>query len=76
MKLRAYLKEHDISDEALSALAGGSFSAEAVRKWRFGVRTPRPAQMAKLAELTNGAVTANDFMPSVPGRNLSDVGVR
>jgi hypothetical protein len=39
-------------------------STGCLRKWMSGVRTPRPAQMAKLAELTNGAVTANDFMPA------------
>lgn len=36
-----------------------------VYKWKSGSITPRPAQMAAISEATAGAVTANDFMPTV-----------
>jgi DNA-binding transcriptional regulator YdaS (Cro superfamily) len=62
MKLAAYLKAADLDDAAFAALSKGAFSAEAVRKWRFGVRTPRPKQLSLIAKLTKGQVTANDFM--------------
>ena len=70
MKLASYLKDAGLDDEAFAQRSKGRFSAEAVRKWRFGVRVPRPQHMALIAELTAGAVTANDFMsaPSVEQR--------
>lgn len=62
MKLGTYLKEAKLDEAAFSALSGGVFSPEAVRKWRFGARVPRPKQMALIAQLTGGKVSANDFM--------------
>ena len=64
MKLAAYLKHHGLSDEEFASHLGGGLSAEAVRKWRFGVRTPRPVHLVRIAEVTNGDVTANDFLPA------------
>lgn len=37
-------------------------SLGAVRKWRSGERMPRAKQMRRIAEVTNGEVTANDFV--------------
>lgn len=64
MKLGTYLKDAGLDEDAFASKSGGRFSAEAVRKWRFGVRIPRPQHMALIADLTDGAVTANDFHPS------------
>lgn len=63
MKLSAYLKEHKLDDESFAAKSDGEFSAEAVRKWRFGVRMPRPRMLVLISKLTEGRVTANDFLP-------------
>jgi hypothetical protein len=62
MKLTQYLREKCLDDETFASLSSGAFSPEAVRKWRFGVRIPRPEQMRLIFELTQGAVTPNDFV--------------
>lgn len=67
MRLSTYLKKHGLDEGEFAALSQGQFSPEAVRKWRFGVRVPRPKHMAAIAAITGGAVTANDFM-SVPAQ--------
>lgn len=61
MKLKAYLKLAKLSDADFALSIGRSRSA--VRKWIYGQRTPRPADMRLIADRTKGAVTANDFMP-------------
>jgi hypothetical protein len=61
MKLADYLRQESLDDDAFASLSEGVFSAEAVRKWRFGVRMPRQKQLEKIVELTSGAVTANDL---------------
>lgn len=63
MRIADYLKSNQLTDEDFAAKSGPEgFSAEAVRKWRFGARTPRPRQMEIIVRLTNGDVTPNDFM--------------
>jgi len=69
MKLSAYLKAHDLDDEAFARKSEGAFSAEAVRKWRFGVRMPRPRMLLLISKLTDGKVTANDFVPVATPRD-------
>lgn len=61
MKLAEYLQQAALDDEAFASRSEGQFSAEAVRKWRFGVRMPRQKQLEKILELTDGMVTANDL---------------
>ncbi len=60
MKLSRFMSANKISDAELAASIGVSVGA--VRKWRYGERTPRPAMLARIFEATNGAVSANDFM--------------
>ena len=36
----------------------------AVSRYANGKRTPRPALLSKIVEVTKGRVTANDFLPS------------
>ena len=62
MKLHDYLLATKTSDEAFARLVGKS--AGAVRKWRYGERVPRPVVMTRIREATNGAVTADDFLPA------------
>lgn len=66
MKLSDYMRERELDDEKVSLASGGQFSPEAVRKWRYGQRMPRPAQLRALAEITGGLVTANDFIIDPP----------
>lgn len=62
MKLAAYLRHNDISDEQFAEKIGASEGA--VRKWKSGERTPRPDAMLSILAATSGKVTPNDFLPS------------
>lgn len=62
MNISDFLREQGLDEERFAALSGGAFSAEAVRKWRYGQRVPRPKHIAMIAELTGGKVTANDLV--------------
>ena len=61
MQLQSYMKENGLDDDAMAA-AIGDCSASAVRKWKYGERIPRPPQARRIAEITNGRVTMNDFV--------------
>lgn len=61
MKLRTYMTDRDISPEDMAAKVG-DVSASGVRKWVYEERTPRPDQMRRIAEVTDNAVTPNDFI--------------
>lgn len=61
MKLSEFMRDAKLDDDAMAAKVG--CSAGAVRKWRYGERMPRPDQMIRLREATDGAVTADDFLP-------------
>jgi DNA-binding transcriptional regulator YiaG len=63
MKLADFLDAKGLSDEGFAALVG-NVSVWGVRKWRYGQRTPRPREMARIVEVTQGVVTANDFLPA------------
>ncbi len=63
MKLSDFLKASGLDDEAFAAQVGDC-SAHAVKKWRYAERTPRPDQMRRIAEITDGKVTPNDFVLS------------
>lgn len=72
MKLRDWLTEHEVSDEAFADMVGG-VSPHGVKKWRYGERTPRPAEQRRIAEVTNKAVTPNDFIGVASGDDGSEV---
>ena len=61
MKLSDFMKTAGLDDEALAAQVGDC-SAHAVKKWRYQERVPRPEQMRRIAEITEGRVTPNDFV--------------
>ena len=61
MKLIDWMKQKNLDDEAVATLHGDC-SAGAVKKWKYGERIPRDAQMRRLIEISEGAVTANDFV--------------
>lgn len=64
MKLLNYLKEKNLSDTDFAALLGGGVSESAVRKWKYGERTPRLPELVRISEATSGAVMPNDFLPA------------
>lgn len=61
MKLIEWMRAQGLDDDAVAA-AVGDVSAHAVKKWKYDERIPRKAQLRRLTEVTNGQVTANDFM--------------
>lgn len=61
------MKERGLDDEAMAVLItqvpdGSTVSPSAVKKWRYGERVPRPAQMIRIQRATTELVTANDFV--------------
>jgi hypothetical protein len=65
MKLIEWMRSQNFDDGQVADLHGAC-TAFAVKKWKYGERTPRNAQMQRLTEISDGAVTANDFMQSAP----------
>lgn len=65
MLLAEYMKASGLEDEEFANHVGGC-SAHAVKKWRYRERVPRPDQMRRIAEITDGQVTPNDFVLSAP----------
>lgn len=61
MRLSEYLEAHDLTT-AKFATKVGNVTSEAVRLWLVGKRIPRPEQMRRIAEVTDGKVTPNDFL--------------
>lgn len=62
MKLIDYLRDQKISDEEFAAKIGRS--KHGVRKWMYGQRLPRPAELAAIRTITGGKVTLDDFLPA------------
>jgi len=58
--LKSYLDKNHLTYEAFAESIGVSVSTA----WRYanGERIPRPKHMRRIAEVTQGWVTANDFM--------------
>lgn len=63
MTLKEYLKSNKISREDFAKEIGASYGS--VIKWTYGGRFPRPQTLQKIHELTNGKVTAYDFIQQV-----------
>jgi DNA-binding transcriptional regulator YdaS (Cro superfamily) len=63
MTLSEFMKANALDDAAMAEKVGAS--AGAVKKWKYGERTPRPQQIARITVATKGAVTALDFVPSI-----------
>lgn len=59
MKLEEFIAQSELSVSAFAKLVGASDSA--VQFWCVGKRIPRMAHMQKIAEVTDGKVTADDF---------------
>jgi transcriptional regulator with XRE-family HTH domain len=59
MQIKAYLEEKGFTDAAFAELIGVDRST--VTRMRKNGQTPGAETMRRIAEVTNGAVTANDF---------------
>lgn len=59
--LDRYLKDNGISNAAFAAMLGASEAT--VSRLRSGKQTPSFPLVAKIADVTAGAVTPNDFLP-------------
>lgn len=62
MRLADYLSTNEISDAAFASRIG--VSRQALHRYRRGERMPRPDQLHRIREATDGAVTADDFLPA------------
>lgn len=60
MTLNEFMKLANLSDTDIARKLGCSEGA--VKKWRYGERIPRRDQLRQIHDITNGAVTANDFV--------------
>lgn len=63
MKLADYLAKNDLTPEAFGKKA--KVTRPTVTRWRDGKRMPRVDHLKKIREITNGAVTADDFVDVV-----------
>lgn len=63
MTLKSYLKMKGIKPDDFADTVG--FSKGGVLKWISGERYPRHEAISKIMEVTNGAVTANDFQEQI-----------
>ncbi len=60
MDLCEWLQVNKLSDSDLAKKLGHK-RTDNVRRWKLGHCIPRKNQIAKLHQITNGQVTANDF---------------
>lgn len=61
MKLIEYMRTNHI-DDAEMADAVGQCSPSAVRKWKYGERTPSLDAINRIRAVTNGRVSFEDFI--------------
>ena len=67
MKLSAWMARERLDDQLMASrleAAGFSYSVHTIAKWRRRERMPRGPAMAAIAAVTDGDVTANDFVHS------------
>jgi transcriptional regulator with XRE-family HTH domain len=60
MKLKTYMESNGIDAEAAAADIGVAVGS--LYRYMDGTRFPRRETLARIAEFTHGAVTANDFV--------------
>jgi len=59
MKLSQYLKKEGLTDGAFARKA--KLSIYAIRKYRYGIRIPRPKNMLRIKKITDNCVTEEDW---------------
>lgn len=63
--LKSWMRAELLSDEAMAERIGG-VSARQVRAMRFGERGPSARVCARIFEITGGAVSPADLVPTHP----------
>jgi hypothetical protein len=68
MQLIEWMREANLTDVDVATMVGG-VSSHAVKKWKYGERVPRRAELQRLADISAGKVSPNDFVfaPSTNG---------
>lgn len=61
MRLIDWMREANLDDGQVADLVGG-VSGHAVKKWKYGERIPRRAELLRLIEISSGKVSPNDFV--------------
>ena len=69
MNIKSYRKMLGISQEKAASEIG--VSKDVYNSWEYGVRFPRPENVKKIEEWSNGAVTPNDFY-NITERNKNE----
>lgn len=59
MTLEAYLDKHSLTNVAFAAMVGADQST--IQRMRKGTQVPSKELMARIFDVTHGAVQANDF---------------
>lgn len=61
MRLIDWMHETKLTDGDVAEMVGG-VSSHAVKKWKYGERIPRRAELQRLADISEGKVSPNDFV--------------
>lgn len=61
MKLAAYLSQTKIDERSFGERLG--VTEFAVRKWRYGQRTPSVEMIQRISDVTSGEVSFTDWLP-------------
>lgn len=62
MKLAEYMDANELTQPELAKRL--SVSQSAISQWLSGARFPKPEMLSRIRDLTDGAVTPNDFLPA------------
>jgi hypothetical protein len=63
MKLAQFMSEHGYTDASMAEKIGNC-SEFAVRKWKYGERTPRPRIIDRIQHISEGKVGLKDWLPA------------
>ncbi len=69
MRLLDFMKQRGLSDDQMAGMIGPEATPRAVRKWKYGETTPRLPALLRIEVVSEGLVTAKDFVePAKPER--------
>ena len=62
MKLIDFMRSKGLKDEDFAELIGRGATSWRVKKWKYGETKPRLEDLARIEEVTDGAVRLSDFI--------------